>query len=266
MTGTNRAPTSDASTPSWASKATPGGGIGGFKDLSGIEAKSAPPPSIAATPAIYENEVPTAKAVPIHSPSAMDIGLNKLLSMGMDVKAPADKGADFGGGDTSGQHGAGRSFDVAPAEITLPKADLSWADREKNADSPVIMADKPKGKSTTYKTATATFYNGLDDEFGSKTAHPNPDGKNQAIEGTTVAVDGTTIPFGKWIEVKYADGTTKRMFTHDTGSAVKKRTASKGRGNKQPVLDFYTASKDLLGMNKKAGNSVGYRILDDSEL
>ena len=124
---------------------------------------------------------------------------------------------------------------------------------------PNLASEAPVEKPVQLLPARLTLYNDREDEFGSTTAKPNPQGVNQAIEGTTVAVDGTTIPFGKWIEVTYPDGTVEKLFTHDTGSAVKKRTAS---GGKLPVLDRFTKLGNLNSLNSKMGNYVSYRILD----
>jgi len=57
--------------------------------------------------------------------------------------------------------------------------------------------------------------------------------------GVSAASDHKIIPYGRLVEIKF--GTITRNFTiHDTGSAVKARTASRG---KYPVLDLYFSNK-----------------------
>lgn len=118
-----------------------------------------------------------------------------------------------------------------------------------------------------WNLATATAYNGLDDIYGSTTARPNQYGVPRAIPNSTIAVDPETIPYGSVVEVMLKDGTVKRFFACDTGSAVKARTASIGRGNLDkdgkpiPVIDFYTPKEDLIGFNDQIGDTVRWRIV-----
>lgn len=122
-------------------------------------------------------------------------------------------------------------------------------------------------KAVVWKTATATAYNGREkgDTYGSQTAKPNSKGERFAIEGETIAVDPKVIPYGTKLEVMLADGTTRIVRAHDTGSDVVKRTASIARGNNNPVFDFYTEG-DPIQANAKIGNSVKYRVLQDSQV
>lgn len=118
-----------------------------------------------------------------------------------------------------------------------------------------------------WNLATATAYDGLDDEFGDTTARPNPDGKFKAIDGVTIAVDKKLIPYSSYVEIMFKDGTIKRMYAHDTGSAVVKRTASIGRGNLDkdgnplPVIDVYHAAGNLNAYNEEIGNIVKWRLI-----
>ena len=109
--------------------------------------------------------------------------------------------------------------------------------------------------------ARSTFYNGLDDQYGSTTARPNPmTGKAQAIPGQTIAVDPKVIPYGSLVQVardpegKDVVGT---FTAHDTGSAV---VAKKASGGRKPVIDFYTTRKDLGEANARLGDNIYYRI------
>lgn len=127
------------------------------------------------------------------------------------------------------------------------------------------LRPEPAANNEGWLDATATAYNGKDDQFGTATAKPNPEGKFEAVPGQTIAVDPSVIPYGSHVEVKHKDGTIGKYFAHDTGSAVKAKTASKGRGNALPVIDFYTPKDDLIGFNDKIGDVVQYRIVPNDQ-
>ncbi len=97
--------------------------------------------------------------------------------------------------------------------------------------------------------ARLTFYTRFDDgpeyETG-VTAAPSPLTKERrAEEGVTIAVDPSQIPYGSKVRIpalaefsKNGDGV---FIAHDTGAAVKKRTAS---GGALPVLDVFVDGED----------------------
>lgn len=117
------------------------------------------------------------------------------------------------------------------------------------------------------KLATLTFYNDLEDSFGSTTARTNPDGKFQAIQGLTIAVDPEVIPYKSWVcipalaDLSIHPGAI--FFAHDTGSAVKSRKSSIAHGNDYPVIDVFMKipTEDLFKMNGKYGTEVEYEII-----
>lgn len=120
-------------------------------------------------------------------------------------------------------------------------------------------------------TATLTFYNGLDDKFGTLTARPNPSGVCEAVHGVTIAVDPIFIPYGSRVHIPdlalFSAGGDGTFYAHDTGTAVKKRTASLRRGNVYPVIDVYANVKtaaELDALNDKYGNTVEYHVLAGS--
>lgn len=119
--------------------------------------------------------------------------------------------------------------------------------------------------------ATLTFYNGLDDEYGATTARANPEGVCKAIHGLTIAVDPAIIPYGSRVHIPdlagFSRGGDGVFYAHDTGSAVKARTASLRRGSVFPVIDVYADVKtnaELLALNAKYGMAVGYEIVAPS--
>lgn len=118
-----------------------------------------------------------------------------------------------------------------------------------------------------WSLATATTYNGDDDEFGDTTARPNLNGQFKAIPNFTIAVDPKVIPYGSKVEIELKDGTRKVYLAHDTGGDVKSRRASIGRGNVDeqgkplPIIDFYTPEKDLIAFNDLIGDMVKWRIV-----
>jgi 3D (Asp-Asp-Asp) domain-containing protein len=71
-----------------------------------------------------------------------------------------------------------------------------------------------------WNLASATAYNGKDDQWGDMTARKNPDGKYHAIPNLTIAVDPKVIPYGSWVEVELQDGSIKKFFAHDTGTII----------------------------------------------
>lgn len=111
-----------------------------------------------------------------------------------------------------------------------------------------------------WQFATATAYNGKDDVYGSITARPNPYGKCRAIPNFTIAVDPAVIPYGSMVEVELKNGEIRTFCAHDTGSDVVKRTASHGRGNQYPVIDFYTPADNLERFNAQIGEVVKWRL------
>lgn len=148
-----------------------------------------------------------------------------------------------------------------PSDGTTPKE----AKPEAAKVNPEPMAKRKDGNA-----ARLTVYNGLDDEFGNKTAKPNAQGKFLAEEGYTIAVDPKKIPYGSKVEL-YSDDPEqdKRLkavskggdgifLAHDTGSAVKSMKASKGQA---PVIDLYTTSKNLNKKNAELGQNIKYRIV-----
>ena len=118
-----------------------------------------------------------------------------------------------------------------------------------------------------FTSARATAYNGLDDKYGDTTAKKNPlTGIAKAIEGVTIAVDPSLIPYGSAVQVVNSIGqpvalggnTSGIYYAHDTGSAVKAKTASKG---KKPILDFYSKGNPL-DINKLIGDEIYYKIVN----
>ncbi len=115
--------------------------------------------------------------------------------------------------------------------------------------------------------ATITWYNGLNDKYGSVTAKPNPNGKFLAIQGITIAVDPKVIPYGSWVVIPdlalFSEGGDGRFYAHDTGTAVVARTASVKRGRAFPVIDVYAnvkTERELFNLGAKYGETAEYLI------
>lgn len=112
-----------------------------------------------------------------------------------------------------------------------------------------------------------TFYNDLEDEYGQITAKPNAGGIFLAVHGETIAVDPKIIPYNSWVHIPALADIARNphsvFFAHDTGSAVKDKTASRARGNDYPVIDVFmkVPCKELLKLNDKFGNEVEYEIV-----
>lgn len=121
-----------------------------------------------------------------------------------------------------------------------------------------------------FTSARATAYNGLDDKYGDTTARKSSFGTNKAVEGLTIAVDPTLIPYGSKVQVVNSKGEPVRIGdnpdgiyeAHDTGGAVKARTASQG---KKPVIDFYSKGNPL-NMNKIIGDDIFYKIVNQGKV
>src|SRR5258708_3797713 len=64
-------------------------------------------------------------------------------------------------------------------------------------------------------------------------------------EGTTVAVDPRTIPYGSTIEIGQLKGVIGdgRFVAEDTGTAVVSRKAAKAQARNVPVIDVYVRTK-----------------------
>ena len=60
------------------------------------------------------------------------------------------------------------------------------------------------------------------------------------VHKTTAAIDPKIIPYGSRIHIPDLN---MNLVAADTGSAVKKRTASRKRGKNEPVVDIYFRSK-----------------------
>ena len=60
------------------------------------------------------------------------------------------------------------------------------------------------------------------------------------VHKTTAAIDPRLIPYGSRIHIPDLN---MNLVAADTGSAVKKRTASRKRGKNEPVVDIYFRSK-----------------------
>jgi len=118
-----------------------------------------------------------------------------------------------------------------------------------------------------FQKATLTFYNDQEDKYGSLTSKPNPKGMFRAIDGVTIAVDPDIIRYGSWVEIpelkEFSLGKDGLFYAHDTGSAVKQKIASQGRGNNYPVIDVFTtcATEKLSSLNEKYGDTVTFKIL-----
>lgn len=304
--------------PSWATKPNTGRGFGGFQDLSGFEAKTAPAPTSPAPDASNSAPIASVKglaaqsfsltpqgdreipgpvaASPDGGISSRPVWQSKELSEALNPMVSTDQppaiirhSKEFierqampmgqfppskGIFDTFREriealpnvNGTRRNLEVISPNAATPEP--TPVAPQEAAPVPAIQPQSANDnkKAGVWRSATATAYNGKEagDTYGSETAHPGLNGKRQAVEGETVAVDGKTIPFGSTIEVMLADGTIKRVYGHDTGSAVKNRTASKARGNNFPVIDFYTQG-DPNAVNGKIGNVVKYRVLSKSE-
>lgn len=115
--------------------------------------------------------------------------------------------------------------------------------------------------------ATLTFYNDEEDEYGETTAKANSEGEFLAIHGETIAVDPAVIPYKSWVHIpalsEIARSSDSVFYAHDTGSAVKGKTASKARGNDYPVIDVFVRipKSELNKMNEKFGEEVEYEII-----
>ena len=60
----------------------------------------------------------------------------------------------------------------------------------------------------------------------------------QAIEGRTVAVNPSVIPYGTTIEVVYADGSSVQLVAEDCGSGIKARRLDVFFEDHQTALEF----------------------------
>lgn len=203
-------------------------------------------------------------SIPSMVPTLSSQELQYLLNGGSPTASIIQKAVEH----AKGRMAQGKSpfADNSESPPVYPSLNQSQPTPQQSPQIPPQSANDNK-TATVWRTATATAYGPNEgDGFGSQTAFKGPDGKSVAVEGQTVAVDGKSIPFNRWIEVQHPDGTTQRMFTHDTGSAVKAGTASKARGTGNPVIDFYTNSPNLSQANAKIGNSVKFRLLNDSDI
>ena len=158
-----------------------------------------------------------------------------------------------------------RQFYLDNPKIKDPKVG-GEATPKPQALAPAAEPEAPNVASTL-KKATLTFYNGLDDQYGSTTARPGNSGKAEAEHGITVAVDPKVIPYNSRIYIpslkKFSKNGDGIFIAHDTGSAVKSRKASKGRGNSNPVIDIYAnvPSNELGSLNKQLGYTTFYQVL-----
>lgn len=124
-------------------------------------------------------------------------------------------------------------------------------------------------KPVSASQARLTFYGPNEDEYGSTTAQPGRNGKNTAENFFTAAVDPKIIPYGSYFQVPELQGKLDNnpnaiFLAHDTGSAVKSQTASKGQ---KPVIDLFAnqPSSQLNKLNQKMGQNITYRILPQQD-
>jgi 3D (Asp-Asp-Asp) domain-containing protein len=94
------------------------------------------------------------------------------------------------------------------------------------------------GGNGTNSNARITFYHVGEDPYGDTTSQPGPDGRNKAIEGQTVSVDPSQIPYGSGVHIPALKDVLGHdaFYAHDTGSDVVSRKASSG---KLPILDVF---------------------------